>query len=276
MLPWCKNLALLLSLSSLGWGALSHAASAEVPTTVAVAVEDGADGVRVLISPPRSNEMRVYVLGEPNRMVIDIAGVYSAPRRDLVPPENPLVSGVRFGRHPGKIRVVADIKTAEVPTPSLIDTMNGTAIVLPVSAEIRAAFTALQQDALRQATEEALAVSETAGPTLGVGQQLNALTFERTPSDGAPVVRLGLTERPAFSFQRADAKTYRLTLQNCSVGGSQLALPHYPPDDFIGFTIVEVRQNGSSTEVLIGVDHDFKIAPTTSENSIVIRSMPRG
>lgn len=276
MRPWCKNLALLLSLSSLGWGDLADAASTEVPTTVAVAVEDGVDGVRVVISPPRTDEMRVYVLGEPNRVVIDIAGVYSAPRRDLVPPENPLVSGVRFGRHPDKIRVVADIKTAEIPTPSVIETISGAAILLPVSTEIRAAFAERQQIALRKVTEEALVVSETAGPTLGVGQQLNVLTFERTPSDGAPVVRLGLTERPAFSFQKADAKTYRLTVQNCSVGGTQLALPHYPPDDFIGFTIVEVRQAGSSTEVLIGVDPDFKIAPSTTENSIVIRSVPRG
>lgn len=268
---WFKT---LLALIGALWLGQSSAVFADQATAIAVAVEDTVDAVRLRITPPTSDKIRLYVLGEPNRVVIDITGPFVAPRKDLVPLENPLVTMVRFGTHPDKIRVVADVKTREIPTPSLVATDDGVAILLRVEPDVRAAFLGTtHRDA--GPNETATESVETGDAPVG-GQRLTELTFDRHPGDGSPVVRLGLTERPAFSFQKADAKTYRLTLPNCTVGRAQLAFPQYPPDDFSGFTIVEIRQAGTSTEVLVGVEPEFKIAPSTTENAILIRSMPRG
>ncbi|MFM1848947.1 MAG: hypothetical protein RL417_2421, partial [Pseudomonadota bacterium] len=183
----------------------------------------------------------------------------------------------RFGVHPDKIRIVADIKSRDVPPPTLEANGKGIAILLPVSSEARTAFVSDQASLKLSETAPGAAVdAPPSSTTTALGQQLTELAFERTDEGAAPLVRLGLTKRPTFSFQKADPRTYRLTLPKCAVGSPHLAFPHYPPDDFVGFSIVEVRQAGEDTEVLIGVDRDFKIAPTTTERAILIRSIPRG
>lgn len=267
---------LLVSGFLLGSDLALGAPGGERSNSIAVTVEDSAESIRLHISPPQPEEIRVYALGEPNRVVIDIAGTFVAPKGDLIPGNNPLISGVRFGSHPGKVRVVADIKTSDIPTPSVVEAPDGSAVILPVAAAVRAAFIeGLNAGGISSEQVASVPAVEKESPP-AQEQRLTELTFDRHEGDGTPIVRLGLTQRPAFSFQKSDAKTYRITLPNCSIGGAQLAFPQYPPDDFTGFTIVEVRQSGTSTEVLVGVDRDFKIAPTTTENAILIRSVPRG
>jgi hypothetical protein len=252
---------------------------AQKPTSnLVIRVEDMGEAVRIVAAPADSITARLFVLGEPNRIVIDLPGVPPPHLKEFIPKANPLIHRLRFGVHPDKIRIVADVKTPNIPPPLLSEAEGGIAISVPVSAEARAAFISASAQTTELGTTResaAVAVGEAVFPAR-TGQNLETILFERGAEDGAPVVRIGLTERPTFSFQKADAKTYRLSLANCKVAGAHLALHHYPPDDFVGFSIVEIRQVGDDTEILVGVDHNFKIVPTTTERAILIRSLPRG
>jgi type IV pilus assembly protein PilQ len=75
------------------------------------------------IQPIRSGEeLKVYIIGDgildnvnvfpitdPARLVVDLMGIESAVAKATVPPSDPLVKGIRLGTHPDKVRVVFDL-----------------------------------------------------------------------------------------------------------------------------------------------------------------------
>ena len=75
------------------------------------------------IQPIRSGEeLKVYIIGDgildnvnvfpitdPARLVVDLMGIESAVAKATVPPSDPWVKGIRLGTHPDKVRVVFDL-----------------------------------------------------------------------------------------------------------------------------------------------------------------------
>lgn len=260
---------------------------------IVVGISDTPEGLTVSITASDASEPKVFSLAAPNRVVIDIPGRRFETGATIQPAPNPLIDSIRFGVHPDKARIVLDITSADVPPTSFVSSGGGSgALQLPISADLRARFaaerttavvaasTAPAREVIPPTTDQsatAAAVSDVKSPLTGPApveiQELSAITFEQL-SDGTSAVRLSLRQRPTYSFQKADKRSYRFTLRQSGVAGDHLHLPFYPPADSRGLTVVEARRVGESLEVLVGVEEGYRIGATTAESAIVVRAIP--
>lgn len=287
---------------------LSHAPHGVQPDIVheglALRLVDVSNRVEIAVTGGNVANARLFSLGSPNRVVLDIPGTKFISGGSVSPAINPLIGSVRFGVHPDKARIVLDILAPEIP-PTTLRTERGDAIVisLPVAPEIRALFEATQASraalaspGVRSEPENGAGQSANTSPlgplaslsangtrngepAIGepersptdVSQYLSGIVFE-TLNDGTSAVRLLLNQRPAYSFQKNDKQTYRFTIKKCTLSGEELALPFYPPDDSRGLTVINPRQNGEDVEIFVGVSPGFRISSTSSQTGITIRA----
>jgi len=279
---------------------------------IALRLFDVSDRIEIAVTGQNAASTKVFSLGAPNRVVLDIPGVRFVSAGAQSPTPNPLVGGLRFGVHPDKARIVLDILSVDIPPTTLrAEGSDTVTVTLPVAPELRAHFESMrasltppkgtgattsgaeQHDATdidqtasslspREQSGDATAGDSGVAPTplaptplapTPPTQSLSGLLFE-TLSDGSSAVRLILNDRPSYSFQKNDKQTYRFTVKNCTLSGEQLALPFYPPDESRGLTVVEPRQIGDDIEVFVGVSPGFRLSSTSSANSISIRAVP--
>jgi len=96
----------------------------------AVEAETDADGLRleVVADGPITRHAQFY-MGGPPRLVIDIPGRWRRPRFHARRIEGALVERVRIGYHPGKLRLVLDLREGEsAPAATVRETPKGMVI----------------------------------------------------------------------------------------------------------------------------------------------------
>ena len=88
-----------------------------------------------------------------------------------------------------------------------------------------------------------------------------------------PLVKLKLSFRSEYKLTRRDQKTFDLEIPNCGVSSEVLALPFFPPHDFVGFTFVQATPTAGGLRIAIGVDRGVRVASVVNENEIWIKAL---
>lgn len=103
-------------------------------------------------------------------------------------------------------------------------------------------------------------------------QSLKTINFEfkDAAAKSGAIVRLSLAKRPEFQFSKKNAKTYVLSLKDCSVPVTLDNLPFFPPESFSSFTMVQARQNGQNAEISIGTETPIRLAYSVRGSEILL------
>lgn len=104
-------------------------------------------------------------------------------------------------------------------------------------------------------------------------QQLVDMKFDYQIQDRAPLLRFVLVATSNFNLVKKDAKTYQLVLPQCGLKDGSLALPQFPPHDFVGFNMVQPEFDGNNTTITIGVDRGLRISAFARGNEIWVKAL---
>ncbi|HMO01825.1 MAG TPA: hypothetical protein PKD37_02140 [Oligoflexia bacterium] len=101
---------------------------------------------------------------------------------------------------------------------------------------------------------------------------LTKIDFEYS-KENKPIVKLYFNSKPSFSLSKLDQETYRLQIDNFDLAEEHLALPYFPPSDFIGLTTVLAEPLSTpdrGLQIRIGIDRGTNIQAIPKENMIII------
>ncbi len=104
------------------------------------------------------------------------------------------------------------------------------------------------------------------------GQALHSISFDYFEAARTPVVRFSFSERPQYKLTKMSETAFKLTIPKVGLITKQLRLPQFPPQDFIGFTLIHATPRESRLEIIIGVDRGVKINAITKEKDILVRA----
>jgi hypothetical protein len=116
------------------------------------------------------------------------------------------------------------------------------------------------------------ALSQTEKVEIIEGPALVGILFPTHSASEAPTVRLTLNHRPRFRLGRRNEQSYRLRIEDCALATERVGLPFFPPQDFVGFTMIQASQVGSAVEVIIGADRGTRITATPDDSDILLRA----
>lgn len=100
---------------------------------------------------------------------------------------------------------------------------------------------------------------------------VNKIAFERDPSSQVMMIKISLSQRTPYTLSRTGQRAYRLALPQTIFADENLTLPHFPPQDFKGITLVNPERGNGQVEFFIGVERDIKLASFAHENEIWIK-----
>lgn len=109
------------------------------------------------------------------------------------------------------------------------------------------------------------------GPT-DATQYLIDLRFDYQIQNHEPLLRLVMMSGANFNLVKKDSQTYDLVIQKAGIKSKTLAQPHFPPHDFVGFTLVHPKYEKEALTVEIKVDRGTRITAFARGNEIWIRS----
>ncbi len=116
------------------------------------------------------------------------------------------------------------------------------------------------------------ALSQTEQVEIIEGPALVGILFQAPAASEAPTVRLTLNHRPRFRLGRRNEQSYRLRIEDCALATERVGLPFFPPQDFVGFTMIQASQVGNAVEVVIGADRGTRITATPDDSDILLRA----
>ena len=100
--------------------------------------------------------------------------------------------------------------------------------------------------------------------------ELTNISFNYMPENKKPYIRLVLSNKSEFEFQKFDIKTYILKINAAQIRKAELLLPHFPPHDFVGFTLLHAEKNNGNIDIKIGTERNRRISATPRDNEIWI------
>jgi hypothetical protein len=112
------------------------------------------------------------------------------------------------------------------------------------------------------------------GSANGLGNSLTGYRFDYLQPGRVPVVKILLAQpRAQVQMSKVDPKTYRIVIPGCTLAGTQLALPQFPPADFSGFAMVAAQQLEDRVEITISVDPGTTIGTFVRNNEIWVKRL---
>ena len=94
--------------------------------------------------------------------------------------------------------------------------------------------------------------------------------------DSTNQIKLQLTQRVSFKLTREDARRYKIVIPQASVENKGLTLPQFPPNDLVGFTLVQAQPHEQGIEVIIGMDDGMKAQVVNIDQAIVVTAEAAG
>ena len=104
--------------------------------------------------------------------------------------------------------------------------------------------------------------------------RLQAISFAYEDPGHKPLLKLKLNNRAKYSMSKKTDRQYVLTIQKCAVAWPHLELPHFPPHDFKGFTMVLVDRDAGSLQVTIGVQRGTRLNAVPVGSEVLVRAEP--
>ena len=106
-------------------------------------------------------------------------------------------------------------------------------------------------------------------------RSVSGLHFEYAEPDHSPFIRISLSEKSEYRFVKEKDKSYKITISRCALGVPSLALPQFPPNDFTGFTWVQVKENDGDIDVMVGVDDNTRVSAIPKDSDIIVKTLPK-
>lgn len=105
---------------------------------------------------------------------------------------------------------------------------------------------------------------------------LSAISFELSAPQKTPVVALAFSGKPMFKFSKRQDQIYAVVIPGCTISGEHLTLPHFPPQDFAGLSMVEAKQTGENVELTFTVERSARTTAYINGNNILVRTTKAG
>jgi hypothetical protein len=89
-----------------------------------------------------------------------------------------------------------------------------------------------------------------------------------------PIIKISLV-RPKIQVQmsKVDSKAYKIVIPGGGLATAQLALPQFPPADFVGFTMVSAQEFDNRAEITIMVEPGVTLGTFVRDNEIWVKRM---
>lgn len=164
-------------------------------------------------------------------------------------------------------------KATLAPTQTPVPTKQATIEPSPTAS---ATPTQVPSTATPRATFTPSIVSKAATDSSPIsGISVSALQFDYADADRAPILRITLSSKVEFKLSKKDDKTFKVLINNCRLSSRHLALPIFPPQEFVGLTFSMAQQIGDDVEITIGVERGIKVSALPRDNQIWVKSLNR-
>lgn len=107
----------------------------------------------------------------------------------------------------------------------------------------------------------------------GAQSSLWGITFVSLAPSMTRAIRLDLSIHPEFSLLRKDDTTFTLKIPRVTLKDPSLALPFFPPREFVGLTVVLAREVREGVELTIGVDKGTDLVAAPKEKSLWVKAI---
>jgi hypothetical protein len=115
-----------------------------------------------------------------------------------------------------------------------------------------------------------------ASPPVAQGGKLLVMgyRFDYLNPGRIPILKINLLRTKAQAqISKVDTKTYRIVIPNCGLVAAQLALPQFPPADFIGFSMVAAQELEGRVEITITVEPGVTLGTFVRDNEIYVKRL---
>lgn len=280
-----KNVRFIVALSlslSLSTSAYVNKALAENKQTVVT--QKSTDGLGVSYTNISDTELQVRidgaktapkldVLTNPERIVIDVPGVTAPKGKDVTNISNQMISGVRFGNHPGLSRVVLDVKEGVTLSPS-VKQQGASYIVSLKTSEPSLARPDLQalspaaKIAPDTTTEESDTTRLTSAKTGSEVARLTEVEISKGKRAGNMIVAR-LSKDTAYDFHQTAPSEYVLTIKGATFSPNAITSQVAAPS---AGSIRSVRPVAQGSDVLLRVfaKPESSLLASMEDNTIYI------
>ena len=98
--------------------------------------------------------------------------------------------------------------------------------------------------------------------------------FDYLQPGKTPVLKIKLSrDRTQAQISKVDAKTYRIIVPNSGLDSATLALPQFPPADFIGFSMVAAQEVEGQVEITVTVELGTTLGTFVRGNEIWVKRL---
>jgi len=101
--------------------------------------------------------------------------------------------------------------------------------------------------------------------------QISNINFTKENPSKTSMIQITLNQKSPFTLVRTGQRAYRLTIPGAAFSEEHLTLPHFPPQDFKGVTLVNPEKGNGQVEFFIGVDRNIKLSSFSNDNQILIK-----
>lgn len=215
------------------------------------------------------------------RIVLDVAGSGLPEHRwTVIPPllelhisPNAQVVTPTITARPAPTLTAAPIATATMaPIPTATAAPAATATILPTLTSMPTSPPTFTLPPTTVATTVVPKPAKTA-PAVAAARTLAGIIFGYR--NGTPAVELILGQKMEYKLAKKGDKLYQLTISDCTLASEHLALPHYPPHDFAGFTYLAGGAKDGNIEISIGIDRGAVITSYAKDSSIILKAEVR-
>jgi hypothetical protein len=130
----------------------------------------------------------------------------------------------------------------------------------------------LPTDAQENLHDESSPIKLAPEPEVGAVQALTSIQFDYHQEDRAPLVKFKLTEHPQFTLVRKSQELFSINIPDCTLQGTGLDLPFFPPHDFQGFLMIKAEPKGSGIRIEVNVDKGTQLVSYVRQNNIFLRA----
>ena len=89
-----------------------------------------------------------------------------------------------------------------------------------------------------------------------------------------PIIKISLVRsKIQVQMSKIDSKTYKIVIPGGGLAAGQLALPQFPPADFVGFTMVTAQEFDNRAEITVMVEPGVTLGTFVRDNEIWVKRM---
>lgn len=164
-------------------------------------------------------------------------------------------------------------KSLAIPTATPVPTSKSTLAATPTKSPIAVEEEPTPKMDFTPTSDSTISISKT--PYVKPeGQEVTGIHFKK--DEQGPYTEISLVDRSEYSLTKVKNRKFKLTVPRCSVGPKGLLLPHFPPNDITGFTLVQIVPGTSGVDIFISVDDGMKVTAVNVGNSIILRPVAAG